>query len=298
MHGTANEMFTMVSGMRCAHNPDRLPFQEGILISILSTKALYNDMISCYDNISFLLTKKLNQDALENFFGQIRTRGGLDDHPSPLSAIYRIRMIILGKSPGVVQSNSNYLPPLDEEFVAPKVYKSCEMKLTVEGLKIPPTIGTVVSSDGSSLSSADSDFQFKSVTEKDGHIYLSGWICRKFRTKYPFLGNYTYQRKESPDLIDYNFCENNIVQTLSHGGLMEPSKEWLRQSLKLEQHFLKCHKDGTFRYKENVSRRLTKYGVLKYPEFPKEIMLTYFKQRSIIRMRTLNTQMLEEKNKK
>lgn len=67
--------------------------------------------------VTFMLTKKLNQDALESFFGQIRTRGGLDDHPTPLSAIYRIRMIILGKSPGVVQSNLNCLPPIDEEFV-------------------------------------------------------------------------------------------------------------------------------------------------------------------------------------
>lgn len=293
-----NEMFTMVSGMRCAHSSDRLPFQEGILVSIMSTKALLKDMRSSYENISFLLTKKLNQDALENLFGQIRTRGGLDDHPSPLSAIYRIRMIILGKSPGVVQSGVNCLPPLDEEFVAPTVYKSCDMKMVVEGLNVPPRIGTVIASDGSSLSSADSDFQFKSVTEKDGHVYLSGSICRKFRAKYPFLGNYTFQRKALPHLTDYNYCEDNIVQTLSHGGLMEPSKEWLAQSLKLEQHFLKCHKDGTFRYKQNVSRRLTKLCVLKYPDFPKEIMLAYFKHRSIIRMRTLNTQILEEKNRK
>jgi hypothetical protein len=44
----------------------------------------------------FLLTTKVNQDALENLFSQIRTCGGLDDHPTPLNALFRLRIIMLG----------------------------------------------------------------------------------------------------------------------------------------------------------------------------------------------------------
>jgi hypothetical protein len=43
-----------------------------------------------------VLTHKVNQDSLDNFFSQLRTCGGLDDHPTTLNALYRIRLIILG----------------------------------------------------------------------------------------------------------------------------------------------------------------------------------------------------------
>jgi hypothetical protein len=36
----------------------------------------------------FLLTTKVNQEALENLFSQIRTCGGLDDHTTPLNALF------------------------------------------------------------------------------------------------------------------------------------------------------------------------------------------------------------------
>lgn len=66
-----DEMFKMVETMRCAHSPDMLPFQDGILVSIKSTQLLFRDMVEMY-GVSFLLTKKINQDALENFFGQVK----------------------------------------------------------------------------------------------------------------------------------------------------------------------------------------------------------------------------------
>lgn len=65
-----DEMSDMISTMRCAHSPEMLPFQEGILVSIKSTKRLYQDMVETY-GVTYILTKKINQDALENFFGQV-----------------------------------------------------------------------------------------------------------------------------------------------------------------------------------------------------------------------------------
>ncbi|KAJ8969115.1 hypothetical protein NQ314_001925 [Rhamnusium bicolor] len=35
------------------------------------------------------------------------TRGGLHDHPSSLNALYRIKMILLGKNPSMVHTHSN-----------------------------------------------------------------------------------------------------------------------------------------------------------------------------------------------
>jgi hypothetical protein len=83
-------------------------FQKGIIISCTSIQALYTKLVEKY-NISYILTHRLNQDSLENLFSQLRTRGGLHDHPSPLDAIYRVRLILLGKNPGIVEANNNFL---------------------------------------------------------------------------------------------------------------------------------------------------------------------------------------------
>ncbi|KAJ8889436.1 hypothetical protein PR048_008935 [Dryococelus australis] len=45
-------------------------------------------------DISYILTHCLNQDIIENLFSLYGIRGGLNDLPSPLDALYRLRMIV------------------------------------------------------------------------------------------------------------------------------------------------------------------------------------------------------------
>jgi hypothetical protein len=51
-------------------------------------------MKSKLDN-KYICTHRMNQDSLENLFLQIRCIGEPGEHPSPLAAIYRIRMIMI-----------------------------------------------------------------------------------------------------------------------------------------------------------------------------------------------------------
>lgn len=70
------------------------PFQKGIIIT---NNAL--DMLLKYVQrygMTYIITSRLNQDVLENFFGAIRSKGGLNDHPSPQQFKYRLRKYILG----------------------------------------------------------------------------------------------------------------------------------------------------------------------------------------------------------
>lgn len=159
-----------------------------------------------------------------------------------------MRLIILGKSPGIVQSSLNSLPPIEEEFVAPILYRKTNIKL-VCGEKAPKSVGFLDSE--SEQSSVSSNFNFNSVEEADGQKYLAGWITRKFRSKYTWLGNYTYVDGPSSGQ------SSDMIRSLSYGGLMSPSPLWQYQSKVLEQHFLKCHKNGAFRYKKTVSKRLS-----------------------------------------
>ena len=59
----------MINGK--APDAAELPWIQGIRISIKSTRALYIDVVK-KGNFSFLKTKSLNQDCLENLFSRIR----------------------------------------------------------------------------------------------------------------------------------------------------------------------------------------------------------------------------------
>ena len=48
-----------------------LPWQHGIMCSIKSTRKLYQDLV-VNGNFEFLLTSRLNQDCLENYFSGLR----------------------------------------------------------------------------------------------------------------------------------------------------------------------------------------------------------------------------------
>ncbi|KAG5871337.1 hypothetical protein JTB14_018591 [Gonioctena quinquepunctata] len=108
-------MYHMIETSRCIGKTNLQVFQKSILISIKSLQGLFKDMQEKFQ-ISFILTSKLNQDALESLFGILRTRGGLDDHPTPINLIYRLRMVLLGKTPGIVHSRTNILPYQEDEI--------------------------------------------------------------------------------------------------------------------------------------------------------------------------------------
>jgi hypothetical protein len=72
------------------------------------------------------------QDSLENFFMQIRSRGGPDEHPTPLGAIYRIRMILLGKNPGILNSKVNTEEKVIEEYICTKVLETAKITIAIE----------------------------------------------------------------------------------------------------------------------------------------------------------------------
>lgn len=67
---------------------------------------MYDDLKSRF-GVKYILTYRLNQDILENFFGVIRAKGGLHDHPDQLEFKYRLRSYILGRNHGVISDAAN-----------------------------------------------------------------------------------------------------------------------------------------------------------------------------------------------
>ena len=83
------------------------PFQKGILVSIKSTVDLYKEVKD--EGLPYLLMSRMNQDALENVFSQLRGMGGSNTHPSAVEFINRLRKLCLIKDVQLATAGSNVL---------------------------------------------------------------------------------------------------------------------------------------------------------------------------------------------
>ncbi|KAB0805345.1 hypothetical protein PPYR_02315 [Photinus pyralis] len=288
-HKCLNEMEETIEGMRCVGKNALQVFQKGILITSKSLQCLFTDLKERH-GISYLLTHRLNQDCLENFFSQLRTKGGLHDHPSPLNAIYRVRMILLGKNPGMVQTHSNVEIPkeMDGEYLMAAAVKQAQLKNLVV-TEPSSTEETELNESFSSESTASDAPLRKSWVEDDGTQYLAGFIAKKFIHKYPYLGGHSYKDEEALNL--HSYAMPSWVQSLSFGGLIQPSAEWMRQMQVMETYFIKFHKDN-FSPGKIIIKRTTNYIIKKLQkkkiDVPYELVKSFSKQRIFIRIKYLN----------
>lgn len=277
-----DEMYDLMINMRGIGKYALYTFQKFILISIKSIKMLYDKLKHLFPaKFSFIFTHRLNQDLLENMFSQLRTRGGNDDHPSPLSCIYRLRMIILGKNPGVVKTNMPTIDGSDDEFLMSKIFKEVKIEPILDDTKIYDEEESD-SSDSSSQSSIK-----MSASETDGFEYLLGWIARKFKAKYPELGDYSYKLTQLPN--------NSYVEQLSHGGLTVPSSSWIKKGNELEKFFTRYHPYQKFQHKKNVISLLSRKICKKRPDFETDLVRAFIQQRTFIRIKYLNKALRQKK---
>lgn len=104
-------------------------FQKAVLVSITSVKKLFVKMLKQYE-ISFIMTYKLNQDLIENLFAVLRQNGGTHDHPAPLKALQRLRLVFLGKNLNQLKSHQNTINnQVNEDFIMAKLFRKKTQRL-------------------------------------------------------------------------------------------------------------------------------------------------------------------------
>lgn len=59
-----------------------------------------------YD-VQFIMTRRLNQDGLEHFFGIIRQMNGCYDHPDAVNFKYRFKKYLLGRQVVLLSNKTN-----------------------------------------------------------------------------------------------------------------------------------------------------------------------------------------------
>jgi len=168
-------MYDIFLKMRCIGKIGLLIFQKVILMHINGTKALLK--VLQQNGLKYLLTSKINKDALENLFSQLRSRGGLNDHPSPLNALFRIRLIILGKNSGIVSYQSNTADKNDEEFMVAKTLHNIDVKINNVN-ENSEDAESLTDTTSENESSKDGDENQHNL-ELDSTEYLAGWVAKK-----------------------------------------------------------------------------------------------------------------------
>jgi hypothetical protein len=107
------------------------PYQKGIIMVSNVILELFSVLRNEY-GIQYLLTSNINQDSVENLFSRIRGLCAAYDHPSPLSAMHRLRLLCLGKNTefavksAPVATNENTDVPTQEEEIDLELSQSCE----------------------------------------------------------------------------------------------------------------------------------------------------------------------------
>lgn len=95
------DMSRYMETIRVGTHKGLLPFQKGILLNNRSLPELFSYLQEKYSSeefhIQYLLTNRLNQDGIENFFSYIRRMGAGHDKPCALQFRYRLKWYILGK---------------------------------------------------------------------------------------------------------------------------------------------------------------------------------------------------------
>lgn len=95
------EMTDLMHKIKIGEHKKLLLFQKGIIVSNNSLEQLFIYLKEKYSDENFVMkyviTRRLNQDLLENFFSFIRATGCAYDHPTALDFKYRLKRYILGK---------------------------------------------------------------------------------------------------------------------------------------------------------------------------------------------------------
>lgn len=291
-----DKMYKTFLSMRCVGKFGLQIFQKAVLMHINGTKLLLKMLQQ--SGFKYLLTSKINQDALENLFSQLRSRGGLNDHPSPLNALFRLRMIILGKNPGIVSKQANTTDNNNEEFMVAKSLKQIDLKIDIVKETHEDTESSTDTISESSFTGIISED--KNEMGRDAIEYLAGWVAKKFRQQFPELGSTTTQYNAAQNENGHDYTMPSWINHLSYGGLILPSDYFKTHVFRIERLFKKITKQQIPKgpkVVKNLSKKIIKR--MEIEEKYNFVVQTYVKQRVLIRMKYLNqhTNILNKKRK-
>jgi hypothetical protein len=286
-----DKMYELCQNMRTPPGPktkgskDPLPFQLGILSSIRALRNMYITDLRGRLQIRYIITRRLNQDCLENLFSQLRSKGGAYDHPTPISALYRIRMLILGRDPGIVTDTTS-LNTIDSVDCPPPDSRINDE----ESVSIATMLFNSVPENQLDPSAVNDTSSIKRTRDgyDEGLEFVAGWTAFTYKNKYPEL---SLEKSVVSEIIS----SSNWTRMLSNSaGLTHPSNFWMTIAEKMEELFnVKC--GASVSYEPGIVKSLCCSVQKSFPgfEIPIKPLKTLVRLRVFIRIRTINAKSKE-----
>lgn len=296
---TLKRFLEVIPSVRVGSRKSMLPFQKGFIISINSLLGLYQQMKTKHD-VTYILTSRLNQDCIENFFSRIRGLGAFYNNPTPFEVRNRIRLLLLTGNMGDIplsvgasvaeEAGSHSTGVLDatfnnnseEDFMNFVTNELCID--IVETPAVPPTTNSdpeeteLLNEEISNRCSSDSD------VPQDALKYLAGYVAFKSR----FIDDSLGTRGEHL-CVTAEMCDD-WISIISKGGLTRPSHEWLNKITQFEVIFGSFHGLAISKQSKIISS-LTAIIKSKFPEVHEKTISLYVRTRTFIRIRHLNKQL-------
>jgi len=279
------ELFEIICKMRVGKSKSLYPFQRGFLLTINSAIHLLRDLKTTYVECQYILTARLNQDYIENFFFLIRGIGEFNMNPNPTETMTRLKAIALSQN----LRHSQYLCVQNENSDAENQTKLASFLFDLEEDKID-NLGCTENSTLQTLSlnsdtwmAYNSNLTYKESCELGGQEYVAGFIASKLVSKHPEL---------VLPMKDLERLPKSWTQQLSHGNLTVPIPEWVSQFINMDKAFNVFHQRAELCWTEllpldpdkNVITRLSAVLSSHFSTLPLKLVKSFAKTRTMIRV--------------
>lgn len=292
-----NKMKETARTMRVGARNSLLPFQKGLITSCTSLSELYKYLKEQY-NLTYIMTARLNQDALEHFFGCLRQIGGTThQHPSPVQVKYRIRSYLLGKHTDFFGCNSNIQTGTSDPSISESsLFETRKSQTGDQNLDEELTLSAMLfSAYNLSDDEEENDLYiddivpdtvtFETEMEKQGLLYFGGYIVKKF-PNYSFLG-------EAVGENDTSWIGEICRQ---EGKLMKPSDYFFKKLEKMEACFNVYHGKTALKPGYNVVKNLSA-SICPIVDLAIDVVTFFVRCRTFFRIRELNRRIRNDKHK-
>lgn len=246
----------------------RMKFIFGWRLTISSFLSLWQDLKN--KNVKHVLTRRFNQDCLENYFGKVRNACGNARNPTPIQFSRAFKKLFalqyFEQSEG-----ANCLDDFDEIlcYVSPDVIKNYECLVPTSNRYVPLKIDT-------------RDYLDLTTSEGNALVYVSGYFMKKCLEKHTcdVCLKYASSKTElDPSSIYSHFKAYVNRNRDTFGNLKMPHEHFLNYIAELENEF--CNNFNNMAINKQVGFNLKeKFKVISYfhpcINFPIDYFLSLF----------------------
>ncbi len=264
-----------------------LPCQHGILASIASLKGLLSELRNTL-NVSYIITRRLNQDPLESLFSVIRAAGRTNDHPSPTEFRTRMKNVLVGSKVKAPIGSNVEEDDVDAYYISTKLleYVRSFKNISLEAVEV----------DDDDMLQTDTLHQLKNMDIKQKDVeeaaitYLAGYLAYVMKTKHGMNVGEITRRIEPPasDLGTENI-RDSWLHALSRGGLLVPNEDTLSWTKSCDLSFCKYFPMDRIQKVPGLSQSIGNKLAKLHPEIHTKFVQEFVKIRLKIRINCINT---------